>query len=397
MNQFISFLKYIFDIKDIIWFLLGIMIPVVYMKIRDKSRCRAIRRKLKKEEIKFQDNGIVSLGHGDPFYLIGNGRADILLDAPKEEFYINMPQDIEQEILKFNPKFFNTHWDKEQSFLDGQTEEEMLKEISNVLKRTYEETKKIFEDEKNNVAKLLLSKVQTGQPYFNGEMYGIKRMDAGRLDEKEIPTMRIQSYKCDYYTHRVMAAVYQRIYKENPSIVPNNQLDKYNTMRYFLTSMGMNVLLILEDENVIVFGKRLGSLINMDKDRWHVSMNEAVSITDLSEINETISLEKCIIRGINEELGYNAMNPIIYYGDIFFLKNPFETGISAFVKVSGLSYSQLEIAYSAAKDRELETAMLKKVKYDAASLKEFIEKNDLTDAVQYLIKMLLARHMKGAI
>ena len=114
-------------------------------------------------------------------------------------------------------------------------------------------------------------------------------------------------------------------------------------------------------------------------------------------LNETISLKKYIIRGINEELGYNVIDPIIYYGDIFFLKNPFETGISAFVKVSGLSYSQLEIAYSAAKDRELETAMLKKVKYDAASLKEFIEKNDLTDAAQYLIKMLLARHMKGAI
>lgn len=397
MNKFVGLLKYIFDIKDIIWFLLGIMIPIVYMKLRDKSRRRAIRKRIRREEIKFEDNGIVSLGHGDPFYLIGNGRTDIVIDVPKEEFYISMPQDIKQEILKFNPKFFNTHWDKEQSFLDGQTEEEMINEISSVISQTYEETKKIFEEEKINVAKLLLSKVQAGQPYFNGEKYGIKRMDAGRLDEKEIPTMRIQSYKCDYYTHRVMGAIYQRIYKENPSIVPNDQLDKYNTMRYFLTSMGMNILLILEDENVIVFGKRSGNLINMDKDRWHVSVNEGVSITDLSEINGTISLEKCIIRGINEELGYNAVNPIIYYSDIFFLKNPFETGISAFVKMSGLSYSQLEIAYSAAKDRELETAMLKKVKYNAASLKEFIDKNDLTDAAQYLIKMLLARHMKDAI
>lgn len=387
----------IFDVKDIVWFVLGLIIPVIYNFVKVKFLRWSIRRKIKKEEISFNDNGIVSLGHGDPFYIVGNGRTDIDFARPLDLFYISMPIREKEEILKYNAHFFNTSWDKDQCFLDGQGEEEMLEEIASVLSVSKKDIKKIYNEEKINVAKLLLSKVEQGSPYFNGEMYGIKRIQSERLGNMETATISVSSYKTDYYTHRVMAAIYQRVYSVNRDIVPDGKMISYNKMRYFLTSMGMNVLLILEDENKVVFAKRSGALINMSNSLWHDSMNEAVSITDLSDINDNISLEKCIIRGLNEELGIDVKNPMINYGDLFFLKNPFETGISAFVLVRNLSLSELKIAYSAAKDKELETEDIIAIPFQTSKLKDFIEKKELTDTAQYMIKMLLARHIKGAI
>lgn len=194
-----------------------------------------------------------------------------------------------------------------------------------------------------------------------------------------------------------MAAIYRRIYKNNKDIVPDNNSESYNKMRYFLTSMGMNVLLYLKDEGKIVFAKRSGKLINMTKSMWHVSMNEAISITDISETNEAIDLHRCIRRGLNEELGLDMRDISIDYSDLFFLKDPFETGISAFVTVKNRSFSELKILYSAAKDKELESEDLIAVDLSPKALSKFMKENELTETAQYLIKMLLARHIKGAI
>ena len=42
----------------------------------------------------------------------------------------------------------------------------------------------------------------------------------------------------------------------------------------FLTSMGMDVILVIENMNKIVLTKRSKQLINMKEDKWHLSMNE---------------------------------------------------------------------------------------------------------------------------
>lgn len=188
----------------------------------------------------------------------------------------------------------------------------------------------------------------------------------------------------------------------NPTLAPTKLSEEYNKLKYFLTAIGMDVLIILEDEESIVFAKRSGNLINMTQDKWHVSMNEAIIITDLTFDQSKISLENCIIRGVNEELGVKLGGEggykfSIYYGDAFLLQNPLETGISAFVFIEGLSFGDLKIAYAAAKDRELETIGLTKVKYNNRELKKFVNKEDLTETCQYMIKMLMARHMKNVI
>lgn len=390
-------IKEIFELKDIVWFLIGMAVPFLWNLIKSIFQTMRMRRKIKKGDMEFADKSIVSLAHGDPFFAIKGGKQELRLDAPREVFYISMPEDIKKQILENKPNFFNTKWEKEQVFLDGRTEEEMLVEIAGVLGLSVEETKGIYLEEKVNVAKFFLEKAKSGAPYFNGEMYGIKKFNDNRDGEFERPGVDIHSYKTDYYTHRVMAAIYRRIYKTNPGIAPENNPESFNKMRYFLTSMGMNVLLYLKDEGKIVFAKRSGKLVNMTKPLWHVSMNEAISITDISESNGTIDLERCIVRGLNEELGLDDKDINIDYSDLFFLKDPLETGISAFVTVNNRSFSDLKILYSAAKDRELESEDLVTVKLTSMALNDFMKKNELTDAAQYLIKMLLARHIKGSI
>ena len=390
-------IKEIFELKDIVWFVMGFAVPYIFNLIKGKVQSFRMKRKIKKTAIEFTDNGIVSLAHGEPFFSVTTGNQDIKLDVPREMFYISMPEDIKKQILENKSDFFNTKWEDDQAFLDGQTETDMLTEVSQILRLSFEDTKKIYLEEKTNVALMFLEKAKAGDAYFNGEMYGIKKINLGRKGEHEISKVYISAYRTDYYTHRVMASIYRRVYKNNKDIVPDNNPGGYNKMRYFLTSMGMNVLLYLKDEGKIVFVKRSGKLINMPKSLWHVSMNEAISITDISETTDAIDLHRCISRGLNEELGFDIRENHIDYSDLFFLKDPFETGISAFVTVNNCSFSDLKLLYRAAKDKELESEDLTAVELSPRHLVKFMKENELTDAAQYLIQMLLARHKKGAI
>lgn len=88
-----------------------------------------------------------------------------------------------------------------------------------------------------------------------------------------------------------MASIYQESVNQNHNIIQKGVEGGYN---YFLTSIGMNLIVLLEDEILVIFTKRSGNLLNMSKDAWHVTMNEAVSITDLSDTTGSSSLEKCI-------------------------------------------------------------------------------------------------------
>lgn len=387
----------IFEVKDIVWFAMGVAVPYILNKGKNFIDWVRMHRRLRKEDIHFDNEGIVSLMHGDPFFEVGGQEKDLKLDAPQESFYISMPLEIKERIIQVRDNFFNTKWEKDQVFFDNQNEDDMLREVSVIIRKTFDETKMIYNEEKKNVALFFEEKARNGEPYFIGEMYGIKKLVENREGVFERPTAYIQSYKTDYYTHRVMAAIYRRIYQADKEIVPENTTVSFNKMRYFLTSMGMNVLIYLKDEDKLVFTKRSGKLVNMIKSLWHVSMNEAISITDISESSNAIDLGRCVERGLNEELGFNKSILSIKYGDLFFLKDPFETGISAFVTISNCSFSELKILYSAAKDKELESENLIAINFKVAEIKKFMKTNELTEAAQYVISMLLARRIKGAI
>ena len=116
--------------------------------------------------------------------------------------------------------------------------------------------------------------------FFNGEMYGIKELCDRRVGNEEKNKFTTVSFKTDYYTHRVMSLVYQDLL-EKGNIAPPEGVNDINKYYPFLTSLGMDVLLVIENKEKVVLAKRSKKLINMKEDQWHLSMNEAVSITDL--------------------------------------------------------------------------------------------------------------------
>lgn len=234
------------------------------------------------------------------------------------------------------------------------------------------------------------------EAFFNGEMYGIRKFQDSRVGNQEKVKLTIGSIKTDYYTHRVMAAVYQELIKNN-NIEPVDGLRNINDYFPFLTSMGMDVILVIENMNKIVLTKRSKQLINMKEDQWHLSMNEAISITDLED--DMIDLERCIKRGLREELGIDCHkidNMNIHYSDVFLLKNPFEVGIAAFVLIDELTEAMVRESYNIAQDAPLESTGndetgLMFVPFSEHKIIEICEKNNITPAAKYTIKMLCIR------
>ena len=185
--------KEIFEIKDIVWFVIGLALPYLWNLMKGKIQSFQMKRKIKKGDIEFADSSIISLAHGDPFFAAIEGEQSLRLDVPREMFYISMPENIKKEIIESKPHFFNTIWEKEQCFFDNQTEEDMLGEVSGILGLSVEDTRNIYLEEKENVAKIFLEKAMAGEPYFNGEMYGIKKINLSRKGAHEKPAVDISA------------------------------------------------------------------------------------------------------------------------------------------------------------------------------------------------------------
>lgn len=56
----------IFEIKDIVWFIIGLVLPYLLKRTGNWIRMCRIRQKIRKADMTFMDSGIVSLMHGDP-------------------------------------------------------------------------------------------------------------------------------------------------------------------------------------------------------------------------------------------------------------------------------------------------------------------------------------------
>lgn len=383
----------IFEIKDIAWFLMGWLIPEICKRMFLFCKERNIERLIKKENDKYIRNGenICPLFHGTPF--ISNTNLD--LSTLNEEFHFSMPEQIHKEICSKNPDFEHTKWEKSCMYWNNENESDLLfsiEKITNHISR--EEIHEMIEKKKNEIAEMFLSKFS--QAFFNGEKYGIKKIYDRRVGNEEKGKIVITSVKTDYYTHRVMAAVYQELLKKGKINAPDGW-ENINDYYPFLTSMGMNVLLVIENRRKIVITKRSKRLINMTEDQWHLSMNEAVSVTDLS-IAE-IDLKGCVSRGLKEELGLDCDKVdefSLYYSDIFFLKNPLEIGILAIVLIDDLTERTVRESYNIAQDAPLESTGndetgLTFLPLSKSKIGRFCKENNITEALKYALKMLCIR------
>lgn len=395
MKGIVSSAVKIFEVKDIVWFILGMLVPEVIKWIAKKIKRVKYRISIKRTTVEFNNKGVCSLEHGDPFYV----NEELKLLKPESVFTMKMPEDIYSEILSFNDMFSHLGENAEHYF-NNKSIKDFTENLSKIIpKMNFNELEDMISEIRVKVANDFLERVKKSQPIFNGELYGISRIQPKREGKDEKATVIISSYRSDYYTHRVMAELYYELHKKSIINIPQNT-QELNKIYPFLTAIGMNVILIFADGSKIVLVKRSKELFNMTEDQWHVTMNEAISLTDLNVDTGRVSLEQCIKRGLREEMGINTENyegRKIYYGDIFYLEDLNEVGITAFVRIDELDWNTICKGYHIAKDSVLESVDIREIGFNDKEIGQFLKTEKITKACEYSLEMLLARKIRGDI
>lgn len=380
-------------IYTLVTYALGALTPMISGFVKQKYKNYKFKKKMEKNKVEFSHKNVCSLAHGDPYY----SEKQMRLLEPNKEFHFCMPPEIYNKILAVNEQFDNAEIEKEVYF-EIKSYDEFVETFSRCI--GYEDKvylSQLIEDKKKEIAETFYQKIEAGSPFFIGTMYGIKRINASREGKDENAGLKVESFESDYYTHRVMAAVFQELNSKGQLKLPNS-LEGLNKVYPFLTSMGLNILLVLEEEGKesVILVERSSRLFNMIEKKWHVSMNEAISITDLDQDSNNISLEKCTKRGLREELAIPAHNvSCVRYTDVCYLTNLMEVGIIGYAMLEDISFSRIEELYGTAKDSVLESTSITKVELSRKSIKKFLEKNKMTDICQYSLQMLLARKERG--
>ena len=364
------------------WMILGAIIIKIYSLTTQKLKAIIRQRRIEKNSLKFIQDSIVSLDHGDPFYKPEN----IIFNNSNRSQFIEIPEEYVTKIKNIRLDF---------EFSKNQTEIDI-----DIFNLAIDNTgicnlRELIEKHSKIVAEKFIEKLNCGLLIFNGEKYGISKICVDRRGINEESRLFIDYYRTDYFTHQVFRSIYRELKEMGHEISKVKSISELNKYFPFLTSFGVNTILTLDSSGIeeIVLAKRSRNISNMiDKDLWHVTMNEGLSITDLDA--DEVSLVKCLHRGLREELGIREefhkeiMSKNFY--DLFINMDDFEIGISSIVKTT-MTFDILETLYKSAQDAELETLGLIKLKAEKTSIKKFFENNDTTKACTYLIQMYSAR------
>lgn len=258
----------------------------------------------------------------------------------------------------------------------------------------------LIEETSDSIAHHFIAEINEGKHRFNSSIWGIKKIKPNREGPSETPSLILELYETDYFTHRVFGDIYNRLLKSNKmafSEINIPTLNKYYTP--FMGSFGIGAFLIIEHngEDAVIIANR-SDLVLVDRNKLHYSVNEAFSINDVESIDSMPSLKACLFRGIREELGigYAYRENIVQYGfmDLGVITNRCELGISAFVRLQWNEKFTLEDlinCYKTAQDSDLETVKLNIIPLN--ELQKYLEKyhNDFSLGCRERLNMLLTR------
>lgn len=382
MNKLKLYLTGFDFLKDIFLIFLGMIIPNLCTLVNRKLKKVKYNKELKNTSNSYDKNGIMSLDHGSPYYEPQN----ITSNKNKDEFYLSIPEEKLDSILKLDKNFIS----RDDKYFDKINIEELGNEmkISNFSE--------VVEKHRNIIADEFLESANRREIIFNGKKFGIKSISMNRVTEEENSYLNIDFYTTDYFTHKVMKSVYKEI-KEQYIKFDENLKEKLNDYYPFMTSLGINTLVILDKysyDKQIVFCRRSKRVSNMNgESKWHVSMNGGVSVTDLD--GYSINLNKAVKRGMYEELGIKE-NDIkkSAFGDLFLVTDNFEIGLTNIV-ILNRNFEELKKCYNTAQDGEFETDDIKSIGFSKQELSDFLSKNstDMTLACKYSIDMIIGRGM----
>lgn len=382
MNKLKLYLTGFDFLKDIFLIFLGMIIPNLCTLANSKLKKAKYNKELKNTSNSYDKNGIMSLDHGSPYYEPHN----ITSNKNKDEFYLSVPKEKLESILKEDKNFIS----RDDKYFDKNNLDELGNELD------IPNFTEIVEKHRKIVADEFLESAKRKEISFNGKKFGIKSISMNRVTEEENSYLNIDFYTTDYFTHKVMKSVYKEI-KEHYIKFDETLKEKLNDYYPFMTSLGINTLVILDKHSYdkqIVFCRRSKRVSNMNgQSKWHVSMNEGVSVTDLD--GYSINLNKAVKRGMYEELGIKE-NDVkkSAFGDLFIVTDNFEIGLTNIV-ILNRNFEELKTCYNTAQDSVLETEDIKSIRFSKQELTDFLSKNstDMTLVCKYSIDMIIGRGM----
>ena len=227
---------------------------------------------------------------------------------------------------------------------------------------------------------------------FNDEKFGIYNLRETRFGKTENTGVEIDLFITDYFTHRVFRSIYQELIQLNHPIQSAN-LNNFLQYRPFLTSFGMNTLLICDGGKgkEIILSKR-SSRVHGGKERYHITMNEGLNLLDKDSFG-TITMENLLRRGLKEELGideslYQSITKSAFY-DIFLDRNKFEIGITSVIHLN-IDFFRY-ILPCIARDKHLEFDSFSIIPMKTNEIKNFIRSNEFIPHGLYTLDRVLLR------
>ena len=373
-------------LPDMIWFVLGIITPKVIAFVARKIRLVRTDRNFQKKAMPLAPDGVYSIDHGIPDIK----KQNIVFRDTQKKYLLKIPEEYMVKLQAVLDDFGNADIDE----FCGKDKDDYYAPFIRYLGIDKDELYRDIDIARTEAAADLLTRIESGKQLFNGKMFGITRIIGSRTGDKEETEVSFEYMETDFYTHRVMAVLYQDYLKKGlirPDMLES--IEGINSLYPFMTSFGVDALVYLSSRHEYILCKRSGELCNMsDGSRWHMSMNEALSFTDISDesLAKKVSLDICVKRGLLEEIGVdlnakcnNEWN--IYYGDVFLVKEKFEIGITALIKIDDMLFDEIKSSRETARDSSLETTEIKAVK--KKDIVSFVRKNQFTDAGRYTVVM----------
>ncbi len=239
------------------------------------------------------------------------------------------------------------------------------------------------EKHRGEIAQEFLTDDSEGHLLFNNNKFGIRKITVSRTDEdKEEPKIKIGFYRTDYYTHRLMRAVWKDI-QFRSVLVQFFGISAINKMYPLATSFGLCAMLCIKEGIVLVKRSK--------KNTWHVPVNEGLNFNDIVFETGEISLSSLTNRAFVEEVGISLEDypdATVSYHEILAVKEKFETEIAAIVKIESLTKEEFEPLFKNAKDALYETTgEFAVVPYSKGSIKEFMNEYEdkMTKECKYLL------------
>ncbi|UYO93962.1 hypothetical protein [Pollutimonas sp. M17] len=362
---------------ELVYLVLGSVLLFAFQRLRAAFRQMRHRRFIKCELEAYKERkraiNVIDLANGDPEFSKNNiFLREVSIFGMGKCLYIDMRADHktqlharEKDIGYTDQQLTQFHADK--SF-DGTASFADLAEITKIpdLSALIERHRAIVGEQFLRSAEGMI---------FNGSKYGIYNLRFTRFGESESPAAEIDLFQTDYFTHRVFRSIYREL-KEAGHPIAQAGGDNFLQYKPFLTSFGVNTVLICEGERgkEIVLSRRSGRVHG--KPLFHITMNEGLSQTDKDAYGK-VDLELCFKRGLLEELGLHerlyrlAVRGSFY--DFFLEKNNFEIGVSSVLEME-LNFGK-DIEPLVGRDKALEADAFLTLPLAQAPIRQFVKSN----------------------